>query len=100
MAPRTPEQKAADQALTDAIDAVYRAYNHVEALTEADGPVVLTDYVVVCAFQGWDSDGDQFTQIMLTPRDGDMPVYRILGLLDYGVAREKAIISEPDDEEE
>lgn len=75
--PRTDEQKAADEALTAAIERVRAAY-----LNGAPAGEVLTDYAVVQAWQGWDSDGDPYTITALHPRDGDgVPGYRIIGLL-------------------
>ncbi|SLG33875.1 Uncharacterised protein [Mycobacteroides abscessus subsp. abscessus] len=61
--PRTPDQVAADDALTEAIDTVWRIYS------EDDDPGLLLDYVVVATRRGIDDDGaiprrlDPFTQV-------------------------------------
>lgn len=84
---RTDEQQAADADLTTAIEAVNRAYFGDEAR-------LLTDYVVVFAEQSWDDDGDQITAVGVNPRDGDLPIYRTLGLLDYAQARARQRLAE------
>ncbi len=89
--PRTPEQVAADQALTDAITAVRAAYD-----PDVDTGV-LTEYIVVSAWSTWDSDGDGVSTIMSTPMDGDVPLHRLLGLLDYSLARYRSAITEDTD---
>ena len=39
------------------------------------------------------------TAVMCTPRDGEMPYYRILGLLDHALTRQRADVCEDDEEE-
>lgn len=86
---RTAEQKAADDALTAAIEQVRAAYCD----DEPDG-AVLTDYVVVQVWQGWDADGDGYTITASHPRDQDVPLYRLLGLLEYARARYREDLGE------
>lgn len=77
---RSAEQRAADDALTAAIEQVNRAYY-------GDSDRLLTDYVVIFAEQSWDDDGDSITAVGTNPRDGDMAIYKTIGLLDYGLTR-------------
>lgn len=84
---RTPEQRAADEGLTDAINTVNRAYF-------GDSDRLLTDYVVVFAEQSWDDDGDPITAVGTNPRDGDMAIYKTIGLLEYGLTRAKQRMAE------
>lgn len=72
---RTDEQKAADEALTAAILKCREAYG-------ADNQYLLTDYMVLTAETRFDEDGDQITAYTRIYREGDMPWYRILGLID------------------
>lgn len=75
MSQRTDEQKRADEQLTAAILAVRNAYH-------GDDEYLLTDYIVLTAETRFDEHGDQYTAYSRLYRDGDMPWYRILGLLD------------------
>jgi hypothetical protein len=84
---RTIEQREADAALTAAVEAVNRAYYG------EDGRL-LTDYIVVFAEQSWDNEGEQVTAVGVSPRDGDMPIYRTLGLLDYALTRARQRLAE------
>lgn len=85
--PRKPKEKTADEALTEAISAVVQAYEYGPDLG------ILTDYIVIAAFQGFEADGDDETHIMAHPRDGSLPVYRIMGLVDYAQAHERGIVA-------
>lgn len=76
---RTPEQQAADEALTQAIEAVTQAYDPEGAMAG----FILGEYVVVSSRQGWDDDGDGITSVGTMFRDGDVPTHRALGLLAY-----------------
>lgn len=84
---RSPEQKSADEALTAAVETVNRAYY-------GEGGRLLTDYVVVFAEQSWDEDGDSVTAVGVNPRDGDLPIYKTIGLLDYALTRARQRLSE------
>lgn len=89
---RTPEQKAADDRLEEAVKAAMDAYG----LTNG----ALVDVLVLTAQTRFDGDGEQYTTIgRLTL--GGMPHYRILGLLDFARAAYKSdIIANPSDVEE
>ncbi|MDG4832427.1 hypothetical protein O7627_24410 [Solwaraspora sp. WMMD1047] len=87
---RTPEQRAADDALTAAIQQTLDAY-------AGSGPWLLTEYVVVTAQQGYDEDGDGITAVGQLYRDGDVPLHRALGLLDHAVTRMRARIASDGD---
>ena len=84
---RTPEQVAADDALTAAIEAMHRAYH-----PEIEG--VLTKYMVLAQRQWWDEDGDAVTANCMSPRDNSVPLSDQLGLVEYAGARLRAMIME------
>ncbi|WP_280195833.1 hypothetical protein [Nocardia farcinica] len=81
--PRTPDQIAADDALTEAIDTVWRIYS------EDDDPGLLLDYVVVATRRGIDDDGDTWTSV---------PTHVQMGLLQHRLTRLKQSLAENDDE--
>lgn len=88
---RTPEQVAADAALTAAIEAVIAAYH------DGDGVAyVLTEYVVVASQITYDGDGDGLTAVATLYRDSDVPIHRALGLLDYARTRMRKAITDDD----
>lgn len=75
--PRTPEQVAADEALTAAIDAVWRAYD------DDPDPGYLLDYIVIAARRGFTDDGDNWTSVGSFARDDSVPTHVQLGLLQH-----------------
>lgn len=75
--PRTPEQKAADEALTEAIEGVWRAYD-----PDDDDPGLLTDYLVIAVRRGFDAEGDSWTSVGSFSRDDSVPAHTQLGLLE------------------
>lgn len=79
---RTAEQKAADEALTAAIEGVRRAYD-AEDVTAG---MTMTEYVVVQALTTWDEEGDGRSSVIISYRDGDVPLHRAIGLLQYALA--------------
>lgn len=91
---RTPEQIAADTALTEAIERAIAAY-----WTEG-GAWVLTEYVVCVSQARWDDHGDQLTAVGVIYRDGDVPHHRALGLVEYVAARIRKQITDDDPSEE
>lgn len=74
---RTPEQIAADEALTEAVDRAMKAYG-------ADPEHLLIDYVVIAARRYWDDEGDACTGYAVLLRDSDLAVHQVAGLLRYG----------------
>lgn len=84
---RTAEQRAADEALTAAIEATLRAYS------DSETPMVLTDYIVVSSERSWDEDGDPMTAIGTIHRDGDIPIHVCLGLAEYAATRYRQLIA-------
>ncbi|MBX4168058.1 hypothetical protein K3M35_05175 [Rhodococcus sp. DMU2021] len=74
--PRTPEQIAADDALTAAIE------NH-QAAYHDDNEGVLTDYLVIAGRTFWDDDGDQVEAVYLTVRDDSVSLSKQLGLVEF-----------------
>lgn len=83
----TPEQRDADQALTEAIARCSVAHF-------GESGRVLTEYVVVISRQGWDDDGDSVTSVETLHSDGDVPLHRCLGLVDYAAVRYRKHIAE------
>lgn len=75
---RTPEQAAADDALTKAIADNIVAYHGDHGM--------LGDYVVLWASTALDDDGI-VTPAGLIPRDDSLPLHVQLGLLRYGEVR-------------
>jgi hypothetical protein len=77
------------QELERAYEALDTSLRTVFALEERGNPggkssYMLTDYVVIAAMQGIDDDGDPCTGITFAlPHDSEMPIYRILGLVDF-----------------
>ncbi|SBT63940.1 hypothetical protein GA0070622_0908 [Micromonospora sediminicola] len=89
---RTPEQVAADQALTAAIEQVLLAYAD-------DGQAwVLTEYVVISAQQRFDDHGHGVTAVGCFNRDDAVPVHRILGLVEYAATRTRKTIATLDED--
>ncbi|MEU0081380.1 hypothetical protein ABZY58_26060 [Micromonospora tulbaghiae] len=88
---RTPEQVAADEALTAAIEQALLAYGDSQAY-------VLTEYVVVTSQQRFDEEGNSITAIGFINRDGDVPYHRILGLLEYAATRTRKHIATDEDD--
>lgn len=84
---RTAEQTAADEALTAAIERVLQAYDDGHAW-------ILTEYVVVTSQHRFDDDGDPLTAVGVLPRDGDVPLHRSLGLVEYVSTRLRCRITE------
>jgi hypothetical protein len=71
----TPEQKAANERLTEAIQEARQAYGY------EDGYLV-TDWVVLTAETRYDEDGDQICAYGRLHQDGAMADHRVLGLLE------------------
>lgn len=90
---RTPEQKAADEALTAAIEA------HVKAYVDDGHGWVMSEYVVVLSQHRYDENGDGHTGVGIAYRDGDVPVHRALGLVEYAATRMRALITSDDEDE-
>lgn len=77
--PRTPEQRAADEQVTAAIDACRRAY-FPHGANE-----LLTDYVVAYVTATYDENGDSAGGIGVIVRDNDLPPHRVRGLLSLTI---------------
>src|SRR5215831_15558009 len=76
MAIRTSEQVKADAKLAEAVEMCLRAYN-----LDLDGSEVLSDFIVLCATQKLNEDNTLITGYPMLLRDGDIPWYRVVGLL-------------------
>lgn len=85
---RTPEQVAADDALTAAIEAAERAYHG------DDSEGVLVSYVVIAKRKFWDSDGAGVTAISSINKDSDVSMDELLGLVEYASTRYRAEIAQ------
>ncbi|SBT64235.1 hypothetical protein GA0070622_1205 [Micromonospora sediminicola] len=90
---RTPEQVAADEALTAAIEQALLAYG------PGDQAYILTEYVVVTSQQRFDEEGNGITAVGCINRDSDVPFHRILGLLEYAGTRTRRRIATDDEED-
>lgn len=73
----TPEMKAAHEAIRAAVVAARAAYGMDEA-------AVVSDILVIGA-EHYFEDGDPITRIF-TLTGGELPLYRILGLVDFAQA--------------
>lgn len=91
MATRTPDQLAADAALTEAVDRTIAAYRDQWDPDGNDGrPEVLTSYIVLTASQSWDEHGNGTTAYGALLKDGDLPIHEVLGLIDRAQVRFRA----------
>lgn len=72
---KTAEQVKADSTLADAVQNALRAYDIEDGFT-------LVDFVVLIAAQRLDADGTIYTTHPVLMRDGDIPWYRIMGLME------------------
>jgi hypothetical protein len=88
---RTPEQKAADDALDTAIHTCLDAYGclTVESDPEEGGtyPLATVNWIVLVEQRGFDQDGDSRTTLAHVYRDGDMPEIARIGLLRAALLR-------------
>ncbi|OFV78496.1 hypothetical protein [Rhodococcus erythropolis] len=84
---RTPEQVAAYDARTAAIEALHRAYH-----SDVEG--VLTKYLVLAQRQFWDEDGGSRSTVYSSPQDDGLPLSDQLGLIEFAGARIRAMIME------
>ena len=85
---RTPEQIAADDALTAAIEQVWTAYY------PDDDKGILLEYVVLARSRQFDDDGDALTSHAMMPRDGDVPIDLLLGMTEHTSTRLRKRIAE------
>ncbi|MET8430143.1 hypothetical protein [Nocardia sp. NPDC004860] len=92
---RTPEQKAADEALTAAIEHAMRVY-----FDDGDDPGLLMDYTVIAARGGIDDEGDRWTSVVTLTRDDNVPGYIQIGLLDSRLSYLRGSIRAPRDGDE
>jgi hypothetical protein len=96
--PRTTEQIAADDNLTEAIEAVQAAY-YSEYGDDASPHGVLTSYVVLAKRKWWDEDGDGVTASYSIPKDNDVPIDELLGMVEYASTRYRKSIAEDEVDE-
>lgn len=84
---RTPEQVAADDRLTAAIEARQRVYMQ-EPLSG-----VLTAYVVVAKRKWWDEDGQPIAEMSTIGKDREVSLDELLGMVEYAAARLRKVIA-------
>lgn len=88
---RTPEQKAADEALDAAVEACLEAYGYhrVESEPEDGGayPLTTVHWTVLVEQRGFDQDGDSRTGVAHLYRDGYMTEISRIGLLRAALIR-------------
>lgn len=89
--PRTTEQIAADNQLTEAIDTVLRAYRD-----QSEPCGVLSTYLVLAVRKEFDGDGDVMATNYAHPRDGSRPVYELLGIVEHAATVYRTMISTSD----
>lgn len=89
MSGRTSEQQAADEALSDAIEAAQKAYYE-----PVEG--VLTTYVVIAKRKWWNEAGEPFTGYYRFARNNDVTLDEQLGLVGYADTRLRKLIAEDD----
>lgn len=98
MAQRTPEQKAADEALSAAVEDGLKAYGYAEAGGITTGFVVIVDQRI---WRGGKGDGEVgMSAVCALYKDGDMPWVQILGLLRLATLRLEAQAQESEVDEE
>lgn len=90
----TPEQKAANDQLEEAVHAVIKAYGSIP-----DGYNV-TDYMVIGDAIGFHGEDDSDTAIFLLFRNGQMRATVGTGLFDLGYEKWKTQIDPPGDDDE
>jgi hypothetical protein len=89
----TPEQKAANEKLEEAIKEVVKAYSMISE------SAVITDYMVIGETIGFHADEDTSTGVFLAFRGGRIRNSVALGLFDLGYDHYKATMEPVDDEE-
>lgn len=83
MGDRTPEQKAADEALTAAVNKAIEEYGYAEP------GAINVQYVVVVEQRVWTEEYES-TGVVMLYKDGAMPWVSILGLLKAAGLRTEA----------
>lgn len=92
---QTKEQKEAYEALTAAVDALHRAHND----GEAQG--ISIKYLLISQRQWWDEDGDSWTVVDISVKDGEVALNDQLGLVEFAAARIRhAIVTAEEDDDE
>ena len=87
---RTPEQRAADDALAAAVEQVMSANGYTGR------GLITTDFVVLVAQQGYADDGDGVSAMAWLLRDGEMPWHRIIGVVRAGLTRIEHVYNQED----
>lgn len=90
---RTPEQKAADTALGEAVERVARAYGSIEPAT------VITNWAVIGTGLGADTAGDLHPDFVLLPDNGrGMSHVLLIGMMRAACLRIEASYMSTDEE--
>jgi hypothetical protein len=89
---RTPEQRAADDALAAAIEQAARTYGSVGQ------SAVITNWAVLGTGLGADGEGDLYPDFILLPNNGHgMSHNQLIGLIRTAQIRAEKSYMEPDD---
>ena len=82
---------------TELADAYRRLEEAIDAVGRLEGfDGILTEWAVITSCQGFADDGDGVTQvgILLPDGGGQVPHHRVMGLLDFTLARLRAQAAE------
>lgn len=81
--------EAEKRAAYDALEAAIQRVHELEGWQDGpEGePMIATDFVVLTAMSGFDKDGDGFSAVRWILRDGDMPWWKIIGVVRAGQLR-------------
>jgi hypothetical protein len=94
---RTPEQKTADDNLTEAVNQVADAYGYTQP------GFINNEYLVVLHQRGWGNNvDDTYSGVVLLYRDGSLPWMAIHGLMEMARRRlgrdyDNAIVEDSDE---
>lgn len=97
---RNDRQKAADEALSAAIIETWRAYYEGEPYADGEIPPeaaiegVPMEYVVIGTMHSIDDDGASYTHVFNLYSDNNVPVHRLLGLVEYAKLRLANLVQE------
>lgn len=91
--PEDPDKKAelakAYDELAEAIKKVIELNDWNVSIVPEDerAPMMLGDYVVLAAQQGYDRDGDGISSLAMITPNGQLPWHRLIGLIHEGRVR-------------
>lgn len=98
--PRSDRQKAADEALSTVILETWRAYYEGEPYANGEIPPeaalegVPMEYIVIGTMHSISDDGGSYTHVFQLYSDSNVPVHRLLGLVEYAKLRLANLVQE------